>query len=353
MEKKILMCGSELSVKGGMVSVIKNYLGYNNWKKHSVLYVPTHTEKNKVIVALYFLVAYIKIVWLALRKKISLAYLHTAEKGSFYRKAIIARTLKKFGIPTIMHHHAAEFESFYNSLSEKRKRYVVETLTLVKTNIVLSKTLIPMITEKAPKAKVKVLYNAVKNFTEKPYNKNANTILFLGRLGKRKGVYDLLQAITMLDKKVDENVKFALCGDGEIQEVTTKVKELGIGHRISHIGWIAGDQKTEFLKKTMINVLPSYNEGLPMTILETMAYGIPNISTRIASIPEVLEDGENGFLLTPGDVEMLSQRLEQLISDANLREKFSENSWKLINDRFALEKHMELVEEYISECLNA
>lgn len=351
MEKKILMCGSELSVKGGMVSVIKNYLGYDNWKRHSILYVPTHTEKNKVVVALYFLAAYIKIVWLALTKKISLAYLHTAEKGSFYRKAIIVRTLKHFGIPAIMHHHAAEFEAFYSSLSEKGKKYVSDTLTLADTNIVLSKTLIPMITEKAPNAKVKVLYNAVKSYPEKPYNKNGNTVLFLGRLGKRKGVYDLLQAIVALDKNVDANVKFALCGDGEIEEVTAKVKELGIEHRICHIGWIDGEQKEAFLKDTMINVLPSYNEGLPMTILETMAYGIPNISTRIASIPEVLEDGENGFLLTPGDVELLRQRLEQLISDSELREKFSELSWKLINERFALEKHMETVEEYISECL--
>ena len=351
MEKKILMCGSELSVKGGMVSVIKNYLGYDNWKRHSVLYVPTHTEKNKVVVALYFLVAYIKIVWLALTKKISLAYLHTAEKGSFYRKSMIVRTLKHFGIPAIMHHHAAEFEAFYSSLSEKGKKYVSDTLTLADTNIVLSKTLIPMITEKAPNAKVKVLYNAVKSYPEKPYNKNGNTVLFLGRLGKRKGVYDLLQAIVALDKKVDANVKFALCGDGEIEEVTAKVKELGIEHRICHIGWIDGEQKAAFLKDTMINVLPSYNEGLPMTILETMAYGIPNISTRIASIPEVLEDEENGFLLTPGDVDLLSQRLEQLISDSELREKFSEKSWKLINERFALEKHMETVEEYISECL--
>ena len=166
MKRNILMCGSELSVKGGMVSVIKNYLAYEKWEDYNIIYVPTHTEKNKLVVAIYFLVAYVKIVILGMRGKISLAYLHTAEKGSFFRKAIIVRTLKKMGIKTIMHHHAAEFEEFYDNLSEKGKKYVNDTLELTDINIVLSKSLVPMITRKAPNATVKVLYNAVKTYPD-------------------------------------------------------------------------------------------------------------------------------------------------------------------------------------------
>ncbi len=351
MEKKVLMCGSKLTVKGGMVSVIKNYLGYDKWDDYNVLYVPTHTEKNKIIVAFYFLFSYIKIFYLGLTKKISVAYLHTAEKGSFYRKAMIVRTLKKMHIPTIMHHHAAEFEEFYASLSDKKKKYVNDTLTMTDINIVLSKTLIPMITTKAPDANVKVLYNAVKSYPKNPYNRQGKTVLFLGRLGKRKGVYDLLQAMVSLDKKIDPKVKFALCGDGEIEEVSTKVKELGLEHRIAHIGWIDGKKKAELLKDTIINVLPSYNEGLPMTILETMAYGIPNLSTSIASIPEVIEDCDNGYLINPGDITALEEKLEKLLNESELREKFSEKSYELICSDFALEKHMATVKEYIAECL--
>ena len=88
-----------------------------------------------------------------------------------------------------------------------------------------------------------------------------------------------------------------------------------------------------------------------MTILETMAYGIPNISTNIASIPEVLEDGVNGFLMEPGDTDALETKLEKLINDKELRRKFSNESWNLINDRFALEKHMLTVKKYIYELI--
>ena len=93
-KEKVLMCCSELSVKGGMVSVVKNYLNYPDWDNYEIVYIPTHTEKNKIIVAAYFAIAYIKILCTVLTKNIKIAHLHTAERGSFFRKAILVRTLR-------------------------------------------------------------------------------------------------------------------------------------------------------------------------------------------------------------------------------------------------------------------
>ena len=78
-----------------------------------------------------------------------------------------------------------------------------------------------------------------------------------------------------------------------------------------------------------------------MTILETMARGIPNISTRIASIPEVIRDGENGYMITPGDVESLAMYIEKLVTDAELRCKFSCASYDLITNNFSLNTNIE------------
>jgi len=295
-KKKILMCGSDLNVRGGMTSVIKNYLEYPDWGKYEICYIPTHIETNKILVAAYFFRAYIKIIFKALRGDFELAYFHTAERGSFFRKSILVHTFGKLGIKTVMHHHAAEFEEFYANLNDRMKHYVNYTLEKTNLNIVLSNRLIKMITDKAPTANVKVLYNAVETYEDNPYNPDARNILFLGRLGARKGTYDLLKVIKELDPLLPADVKFYLCGDGEIDNVKKLITEYGIVHRIAHVGWINSEQKKEYFADTMINVLPSYNEGLPMSILETMAYGIPNISTGIASIPEVISDGKNGFI---------------------------------------------------------
>lgn len=343
------MCGSELSVKGGMVAVIKNYLGYDKWDEVKITYIPTHTEKSKGIVALYFAAAYIRGVLIAFLGKYDVLYLHAAERGSFYRKAILLRTVRKFGIKTVIHHHAAEFEEFYTNLSYKKKKYVCETLRLADLNIVLSERLVPMIKNKEPRANVRVLYNAVRTYEENPYNKEAKNILFLGRLGKRKGVYDLIEAIKVVNNSIDPRIKFYLCGDGEIEEVKSTVKQQNIDNRVAYIGWIDAGQKAEIFKNTMVNVLPSYNEGLPMAILETMAYGIPNISTDIASIPEVIKDKENGFLIHPGDIKSLSNYIKQLCENADLRNTMSIQCWQEITEKFGMDKHINTLEQYLKE----
>lgn len=337
------MCGSSLSVKGGMVSVIKNYLDYEKWDGIKITYIPTHVEKSKYLLIPFFCIACCRILFLLAFHKVDIMHLHTAERGSFYRKAFLVQISNIFGVKTIMHHHGAEFEIFYDSLSKKKKDYVNRILNLVDVNIVLSKRLVPMIRNKAPEANVVVLYNAVNAYCENPYNLNAKNILFLGRLGERKGVYDLLSAIKKMDADIDKDIMFYLCGDGEIDKVKERITELEIEHRIAHVGWIDGKQKEMFISKTMINVLPSYNEGLPMTILETMAYGIPNVSTAVASIPEVLHDNENGFLICPGEVERLVECIKELINRIDLRKSFSEKSFLLIKSSFSLDASMKEV----------
>jgi len=248
-----------------------------------------------------------------------------------------------------MHHHAAEFEEFYANLNDRMKHYVNYTLEKTNLNIVLSNRLIKMITDKAPTANVKVLYNAVETYEDNPYNPDARNILFLGRLGARKGTYDLLKVIKKLDPLLPADVKFYLCGDGEIDNVKKLITEYGIVHRIAHVGWINSEQKKEYFADTMINVLPSYNEGLPMSILETMAYGIPNISTGIASIPEVISDGKNGFMIAPGDIRALADNILKLVNDDEMRIKLSQQSWHDITAKFKLDTQITSLKSYISE----
>lgn len=345
----ILMCGSDLSVKGGIVSVVKNHLSYQDWSPYEIRYIPTHVDKSRFKVASFFAVGWFKAVAAALTGRYKILYLHTAERGSFFRKAILARTLKAFGMKTVMHHHAAEFEEFYAGLSDSAKRFVNKTLEKVDLNLVLSERLVDMITTKAPAAKVRVLYNAVKTYDTNPYDHEANYILFLGRIGKRKGAYDLLEAIKRLNPMLDAKYKFLICGDGEAEQIRKLVEEYGLTNRVTHIGWIEGQQKAEYLRRTMINVLPSYNEGLPMTILETMALGIPNISTPIASIPEVIKDGKNGFLVMPGDIDQLVDAIAKLCEDSEMRMKISTQAWTDITERFALDTHINKLKGYLEE----
>lgn len=334
---------STLDTKGGMVSVTKNYLNYNDWGDYEIQFVPTHFDTNKWVVMAFFALQFVRLWCKVIFGNYVIAHLHTAERGSFWRKKFLMNFYHRHGIKVVLHHHAAEFEDFYDKCSQTQKRKVQEALAEADVNIVLSKRLVPMIKDKQPKARVQVLYNAVNTYERNPYSLEARNVLFMGRLGVRKGTFDLIEAISRLDKEIPEDVKFYLCGDMGEDEVHRKVKELSLEHRIAHIGWIDGKQKQEFISKSMINCLPSYKEGLPMTILETMAAGIPNISTKIASIPEVIVDGENGYMITPGDVDALVERLRMLIDAPDLRKKFSEASYNLVTKHFSLASNIEIL----------
>lgn len=349
---KVLNIGPDVTVKGGMTSVVKNYMDFKKWDNTEFNYYPSYVEKGNVGMAVYYFKSVPKIIKAINEKSIDIVHLHMSERGSYFRKALLLEICKFYKKKVIIHHHGAEFYSFYNNRNKIIKKMIRATLRKADLNIVLSKRLINDMKGVEGDIKITYLYNAVNVEENNPYNNNGKQAMFLGRLGKRKGTYDLIDAIKLIDTRLPADIRFNLCGDGEVDSVKQLVKEKSISHRINHIGWVDKELKETLLKETIINVLPSYNEGLPMTILETMAHGIPNLSTSIASIPEVIHH-ENGSLIEPGDVESLGDELVRLCSDDSLRESMSNESHKIIFNDFSLFKHIKELEEIYAKVMNS
>ncbi len=345
-KRKVMMCGSDLNhVKGGMVSVSRNYLDAGEWKQTEVFYIATHREGCLPLKLWIFVLAYIRIFRLVLKNQVDVALLNVSERGSCYRKEAIMHLCHRFSIPVILHHHGAEFNDFYRGLPKRKQRQISKALAEADLNIVLSRNRQKDILEKAPDARVNFLYNSVRVKKENQYHSGRRLLVTFGRLGERKGTYDILKALKELDPILPQDIKAALCGDGEVEPIKALVKEYGLGKRIVHVGWVTGKKKETYMEQAMIHILPSYQEVLPMSILETMAAGIPNISTRIASIPEVIRDGENGFLMEPGDIETLKKQILLLSMEPELRMELSGAAYKTIETQFSLEHHIECLEE--------
>lgn len=334
------MCGPTLDTRGGIATIVRNYLAYGDWGEYRITYIPTYYYTNcRIAQAPYFCMRYIQIVCRALSGKYRIAHLHTSGTGSFWRKAILMVTLRAMGLKVFMHHHGSGSGVFHSTRSGWQQRCVKWVLKNTSLNIVLGEHLAGWFGGVEPRAHFAVLHNAVNTNGWNFYNNSGRYVLHLGRLGRRKGTFDLLEVIRRLDGSIDKDIRFLLCGDGMTRQVWQRARELGIAHRIGHIGWT--DRKKGMLDYTMICVLPSYSEGMPMSILETMAYGIPNISTGIADILEVIEDGVNGFLIAPGDTEALEDRLRTLIGDPALRERFSRAAYDTIGRQFSLRHHIQ------------
>lgn len=346
MEKKIkvLMIGPHHSVQGGIQTVVSNYLHSTDWSCVEITYIPTFIEKNSLRKITFFIWNLQKIWKLCKTEHFDVAHLHMAERGSFVRKALVHKLCYSNGIPTIIHHHGAEFIEFYESSPPWMKNWIVKTIDHAAMNLVLGEYHAKIMRKHFQNANIQVLYNAVDTKVESQYRPDATGILFVGRLGQRKGIYDLLNAFAACKDQLSPETKLYLCGDGEVAQVAAKAAELGLQNRIAHLGWCCKEQLADIYRDTMLYILPSYHEGLPMALLEAMSAGIPCIASTAGAISEVIVDGENGLLINAGDIGGIMQSIEALAKCKKMRLQLSSHAFSTIRSRFNIQKHIKQLE---------
>nr|WP_306813077.1 glycosyltransferase family 4 protein [Paenibacillus soyae] len=347
-----MVVGSSLKDMGGIVTVIRNIENSRIAQEYELSRLETYITGSVIAKLAIFLNGAMRFLWRMFFKRPELVHIHMAEKGSFYRKMFFILTSRVFNVPTIVHIHAASFDEFYRS-SRFQMKVCDYVLRKVNKLIVLSNYWKDYFSSIVPEERIEVLYNGV--FYKEPCIKaarNEPTCLFLGRLGERKGTYDLLQAIRIL-KQRGVRAQFLLAGDGQMELTEKKIEEYGIGGCTKLLGWIDGKQKEELLQNADALVLPSYNEGLPMAILEAMNECLPVISTTVGSIPEVIVNGENGFLIQPGDIEELARSLQDILLNEELRNRMGKANNQIISERFDLNNLMGKLSSVYRELLSS
>ncbi len=180
-----------------------------------------------------------------------------------------------------------------------------------------------------------------------------NIVLFLGELGKRKGCYDIPEVIAQVKKSIPD-VRFVLAGAGdEVDEKAIKelIAEKGVSDNVKFPGWVRGDTKDKLLREADVFFLPSYNEGMPMSVLDAMGYGFPVVSTNVGGIPKIVHDGENGYCCDPGDVNRFAKRITKILLDGKERKSFGEASWKIVKEGYSLEAHLNRIEQAYKQVL--
>lgn len=345
---KVLIVGSDSTVKGGITSVINSFLNYKLENIDIELH-PTYIEGKMINKCIFFVKSIIKYLVKLVNNDFHIAHIHMSYKGSFVRKLIVVKLSKVFNKKVILHLHGSEFEVFYNSsnkLVKKLIRYILEVSDCV---IVLGEKWKKTVNKIAPDSKIVIFNNAV-NIPECTVNWDNEkiNILFLGVLIKRKGIYDLIETIKILDEKgiiSERNLKFIIAGSGP-EEICIKemIHEYKLEHCVEMPGWVDKKLKNKLLKKSQIFILPSYNEGLPMAILEAMSYGIPIISTDVGSISEVVMNNFTGTLIKPGDYNYMAQAIINLI-DENVWISQSKNCKLLVKNSFNENEYFKRIDE--------
>jgi len=175
-------------------------------------------------------------------------------------------------------------------------------------------------------------------------------VLFVGGLKEVKGIVFLIEAFKIINKKLPD-ARLFLVGDGpEKNNLENAVKEGGLEGKVTFIGKVENQKIPEYMALADIFVLPSLSEGLGIVNLEAMASGLPIVATNVGGIPEVVKDGENGFLVDPEDSQKIAEKVLLLLEDSGLRKNISDNNKEKVK-KYSLDIVVEKLMGIYSLCL--
>lgn len=181
--------------------------------------------------------------------------------------------------------------------------------------------------------------------TRREKEKSDLEILCVGRLVPAKGQFILIAALNLLLKK-GHFLHLKLIGSGpEKEELETEIKQRGLQSHVELTGALTQDEVLKAYKNTDIFVLPSFAEGIPISLMEAMAMEIPCISTFVNGIPELIRHEIDGLLTYPSDIEGLVEALDFLIESPEQRQKFGEAGRKRIEEKYLIESNVEQLKE--------
>jgi len=319
---QIIMLGPILTQQGGIANNQRLFLEYAP-PEVQIYHIPTHDEGSIAHRIIVFGKAVVKLVWMLLQKDVDLVHIRMSQGGSAFRQAITTFLVWLFGKPIILHAHGGEFHLFYSNLPQWIQKILSWVFCKCRRLIVLSETWKSFYINNLglTPEQVVVLYNPVKLPSQLPQRSGSEkiNILFLGRIGPRKGAFDLINAFAAIPCEYKNRSSLIVAGDGEVEQARSLVKSLNLTEQITLPGWVGLKERNTLLAQADVFILPSYNEGLSLAMLEAMGWGLPIIVTPVGGVSEVVTQGESGLLVNPGDIQQLAEAMKSLIENESLR----------------------------------
>lgn len=334
LSQKILTLGISITAFGGVAAVLSSYEKYFDGFRM----IPTfrHRVDTKFIKAWYAFQAVVRCFLLLLFDwRIKIVHIHGAAYASFHRKAVFIGIAKMFHKKIVYHQHAGEFQDFYDK--SDNKKWIVDTVNRCDKLIVLSQSWKRYYSSiGVDEQKIVVLNNIViPPASILPRQADGKLhLLYLGEIKEKKGSYDLLKVLKTSKELFKDKLLLHVGGivmDGDFNAI---IAESGLSSLVRYEGWVTGAKKNECLERADVFILPSYFEGLPITILEAMSHSHPVIATSVGGIPEIVHSHKNGILVEPGNLEQIKNAILFFIENTGKISEYGENAYQTVQPFF-------------------
>jgi glycosyltransferase involved in cell wall biosynthesis len=277
------------------------------------------------------------------KRKGELAFVHVnmGDRLSLVRKSLVVWQCHRSKVPVFVHLHAVE----HGQLKGWMLRLLAMSFRRATAAILLGEVYERWLRETLKvTTPCEILWNGVPIDPVTGRRHNAPTageplrIVFLGSLGERKGVADLIGALALLPDDAPP-WRATLAGPGDIPHYLKLAADAGINEQVDFPGWQEQPQARALLSAADVLVLPSYDEGLPLVILEALALGTPVIATPVGAIPEVLTDEADILLVTPGDRQDIARQILRILNVSALRQSLCDTGLETFAREFRMEAY--------------
>jgi glycosyltransferase involved in cell wall biosynthesis len=354
----ILLIGPIPPPYGGQSVLVESILESKISEKINLTVLNIAHEKpgfiKRAILSAVFLVRLICI--LVTVNGLKLLHIHTSAGPAFWEKSLFVIAGKLFGKKVILHLHGGRLVSFWNEAGNFKKFIIRKILNCCDAVIVLStggRSFVEM--EISSSARILVLPNAVESVTGQVVSSPDNvTFLYVGHLKPEKGLLDLLHAFRECRNLTNRAIRLKIMGGGDTEENETIIKNAYTAaglDEVSFVGVLTGADKWREFFSSDVFVLPSHSEDMPMTILEAMACGLPVIATSVGSIPDVIENGINGYLVTSHNPSYLAEKMALLAEHSDIRQAMSMANRQKVREDYSFDRFQNDLEKVYLDAL--
>lgn len=342
---KICMIVPNPAVKGGIASVVNGYRDSALEKRHEISYVESYCDGSKWQKLFKAISGYFSFIGQLIGKRPDVIHIHSSFGPSFYRKMPFIYLGRWAGIPVVNHIHGAEFDSFYEKASERKKKLVAKVYGKCTRLVVLSKEWEKAISQIVPAEKIDVVENYCK-IPKEPYDteRKPMQLLFLGELGERKGCYDIPVILERIKQSFPQ-VHLVMAGDGQMEQVKEAFRKKNLLETVEFPGWVRGPEKEKLLRESAVFLFPTYHEGMPMAVLEAMGYGMGIVTTKVGGIPKLIIHKETGYLEMPGQTQAMAQDVMELLRDEEHCRRMGQQARNFAAANYSLEAHIQKLEQ--------
>jgi glycosyltransferase involved in cell wall biosynthesis len=312
---------------------------------------------------------FVRLSYSIVKVRPSLVHYHTSRGIAFLKDMVLAAMVRcLFRVTTVLHIRSSDATSILVSRTPRLQYFQLRVLQHCCDRLVLlsENVLNDFAAILGPEAgrRFRAHCTVLPNFTLLPatYRKHQEPtdcvrVFYIGNLGVGKGIYDILEAARRLKGQVTSPFQVILAGPfndrQEEQHVRTMVADYHLDETIIFLGTIYEREKEAAFLQADVFVLPSYSEGMPQSLLEAMAYGLPVVVSNVGGIPEVVRDGHEGLVIKPGDIDGLCRALKQLIESVECRQRMGAAARRRMAAHHTVEIYLRQLQELYNSVLRA